>query len=97
MHFNQEELTISLASIEPDAYGYKYIKLLDYITTNPTCGETQGCPINNLSFVSSNTSVATVGDLIYLDFSSVGETIITATDAANGVSSTNSLKIIVTE
>lgn len=97
MHFNQEELTISLASIEPDDYGRKSIQLLDYITTNPTCGETQGCPINNLSFISSNTSVATVGDLIYLDFSSVGETIITATDAANAVSSTNSLKIIVTE
>lgn len=97
MHFNQEEITISLASIEPDAYGRKSIQLLDYITTNPTCGETQGCPINNLSFVSSNTSVATVGDQIYLDFSSVGETIITATDAANAVLSANSLKIIVTE
>ncbi len=94
LSFTNTEVTISLSEITTTP---KYINLIDYITTNPQCGETSGCPVSNLSFTSSNSSVGQVNDQFYLDFSGVGETTITATDSAFGVTSSNSMKVIVVE
>jgi len=94
LSFTNTEITISLSEITTTP---KYINLIDYITANPECGETSGCPISNLSFTSSESSVGQVNDQFYLDFNGVGETIITASDSAFGVTSSNSMKVIVVE
>lgn len=97
LSFTSEEITLSLAKMKEDDQGRKSICLLDYIQTNPVCGETTGAPVNNLQFTSSNALIAQVGDQWYLDVFQVGEVIIDAKDLANQVSSSNQLKINVVE
>ncbi len=98
MSFSNEEVSISLSNIIPDEYNRKSIKLLDYLSCSPAISSSgKGCPVNNLSFTSSNQAVGTIGDSYYLDITSVGETIITAKDAGNNISSSNSMKVIITE
>lgn len=71
-----------------------YVDLYNYIVTDPIGGETSGCPYNNLTFTSSNSTVASV-DRHYLDLNKVGETVITVKDKVTNATSTNTLKVIV--
>lgn len=99
MSFVNQELTISLSSIKADEYNRKSLNLLDYLSCSPAISLTGkvGCPINNLTFISSNLAVGVIGDSYYLDINSIGETLINAHDAGNNIDSTNSLKIVITE
>lgn len=94
--FNETEITLSLSELGAEN---QYIYILDYLIANPMCGETEGCPVNNLSFSilnQSDSSVAYVSGY-YLELLKVGEITISAFDSMNEVTSSNSLKVIVVE
>ncbi len=95
--FVNTEINISLKDIKADQYNRKSIYLLDYIITDPISGERDGAPVNNITFTSSNPNIASVGDQFYLDFNSTGEVEITASDSSNGINSSNTMKIIISE
>lgn len=87
LSFNITKLSFNLADET------KYIDLTTYLISSPE-GSLVGfdkCPYNNLSFTSSNSKVASIGDQFYLDFISKGETEITAFDRTNSVISNNKL------
>ncbi len=96
--FKEEELTYSISQAQEDEYGYKSIYLLDLLLTNPQIGDlVKGCPINNLSFKSSNENVIAINDSWYADFVGEGEAIITVYDAAYQIEGKNTLKITLTK
>ena len=92
LSFKESQLTFSISSHKD-----KYIDLVSYLTSSIDIGYTVGAPVNNITFTSSNTNVAIIGSTYYADFISPGETIITAYDSSFNVTSSNTLKLILTE
>ena len=92
--FSKESLTYSISETPEDEYGYKSVNLLELLITNPQIGDlVRGCPINNLSFSSSNSDVIVINDGWYADFIGEGEATITVYDKAYGVTGSNTLTI----
>ncbi len=95
--FSETEITRSISETKEDEAGYKSINLLELLISNPQIDINDlvnSCPINNLSFESSNPEVIQVNDGYYADFVGEGETIITVHDSAFDVAGSNTLKII---
>lgn len=92
--FSEESLTFSISETETDEYGYKSVNLLNLLLSNPQIGDmVRGCPINNLSFTSSNSNVIAINDGWYADFIGEGESTITVYDSTYGVTGSNTLTI----
>lgn len=97
IEFSETSITISVSELASQGKDLS-VNLLDYLVTTPLGSQTDGAPVNNITFTSSDETIGTIGDQYYFDFAGGrGTSVITASDSVGNVTSSNTLSITITD